>query len=234
MKKQNPSRIDFSQLTVAEIKSAALFSHAEKLELFCLLKKSYPRITFNQLFSSYPCIKNLYVYRLRLNQTLVASRQFLIINDLSKSPSWTSEMNAVLQYQRFAIGSRAIVHPTLQGYGLGTSLVKNINKELYDNYGIEVIYGSSTNINAISLYLRHGATLWSDDVTGLPAETFYRPGRDSFDATNTMNHTSQNRLSSPIRYYYKNHAFASNPDWNTPHIPGNVNPPATQVNHNGF
>jgi hypothetical protein len=234
MKITNQSSIDFSQLTIPDIKCAVSLSDEEKMELLALLKTSYPHFSLDQVFNHYPCKENLYVYRMRLNNTLVASRQFLIIDESSESPSWVRNMNEVFQYQRFAIGSRAIVHPILRGFGLGSKLVKNVNKEIFDNHNIEIIYGSSTNLSAITLYLRLGAKLWKGDTISLFPETVSPASRTALYNQQTRKTITHKRLASPVRYYYQNNSIKSDTSWNRHHVSGNKNRPVALIAQSRF
>jgi len=214
MNTRSKLRIDISRLTIPDFKLAESLSAGEKSELLTLLNTSYPHFGYNHIFDNYPCYKHLYVFRLRLNNTLVASRQLLIVDELYKSPAWAIEMNDVLQTQRFAIGSRAIVHPFLRGQGLGSKLVQMVNQEAYSNHGVEAIFGSSTNMGAISLYLQRGAKLWKDDIQKLNPDQTSLANNIHLEILFKKINNPQARMSSPLRYVYRNETANYNEKWN--------------------
>ncbi len=203
MKANQKSNIELSQLTIYDIKAAALFTDNEKTELLALLNKSYPHFTIENIFNNYSCFDQLYVYRMYLNKTLVASRQFLLLDEFSDAPAWALEMNNLLQAKNYAIGSRAIVHPSLRGQGLGKFLVKKINKELFSSYKANIILGQSTNLTAISLYLQHGANLWKGDISDLSTYQKSIINNKMLSLFHKQSNLSQTRLKNPIRYYYQ-------------------------------
>lgn len=213
MNRQSKSRIDISKLTIPDFKRAEYLSAVEKAELLTLLNTSYPHFGYNHIFDNYPCYKQLYVFRLRLNNTLVASRQLLIVDELYKSPAWAIEMNDLLQAQRFAIGSRAIVHPFLRRQGLGAKLVQTVNQEAYSNHGVEAIFGSSTNMGAIALYLQRGAKLWKDDINKLRADDITLVNNGNLEILFNKRKKSQEKMSSPLRYVYRNETVNNNEKW---------------------
>jgi GNAT superfamily N-acetyltransferase len=225
-------RIDISLLTTSDFKRAESLSSSEKSELLGLLKYSYPHFESVDIFDHYPCYKQLYVFRLRLNNTLVASRQFLIVDDLSKAPGWAIEINDILQNQSFAIGSRAIIHPHLHGQGLGSKLVSKVNTELYTGYDAEAIYGASSNMGAIALYLQHGAKLWKDDIKKLNREEAYRVNNTSLEELFDKSHSCHSRMLTKLRYVYRKNVLNNDRNEKLNHLIHFVTPPQSQSSFN--
>lgn len=211
------SRIAVPQLATTDISKVGSLTKSEKQELLNLQKMSHPYFTKEHIFKHTPYIENLYIYRMKVNETLVASRQFLVVNDTNSSPSWAKELNSSLNHQRFAVGSRAIVHPSLQGYGFGSALVKNVNESIFKNFNVDAIFGSSTNLRAIALYLKHNAEIWLPDLHGqFPGLTSLQ--MSAYDFIQDMKDELASRLHSPIRYYYASKYCSNNMKELSPNI----------------
>lgn len=211
------SRIDVPQLATTDISKVISLTKSEKQELLNLQKMSYPCFTKGHIFSHASHIDNLYIYRMMINETLVASRQFLVMSDADSSPAWAKELNSSLNHQRFAVGSRAIVHPSLQGYGFGSALVKNVNELIFKNFNTDAIFGSSTNLRAIALYLKHNAQIWLPDLhSQFPGLTSLQ--MSAYDFIQDMKDELASRLHSPIRYYYTSKYCGNNMKKLSPNI----------------
>lgn len=184
---------------------------SERRELHALLTSSYPDMRIDEIFEDYPCTKQLYVFRLWIDDVLVASRQILIVDSIDNAPAWSVKMADILSIKRFAIGSRAIVHADFRNQGLGSELIQRVNNETYKRHKLDTILGSSTSLTAISLYLRLGARLWRHannrphlHDTVMHYEMTY--GKN-------FNHRSKHyaRMQYPLHYLY--HRPAMNGDW---------------------
>lgn len=173
----------------------------ERRELINLLNTSYGNWGINKVFEQYPCTQQLYVFRLWTNNTLIASRQIMIVDYHESAPEWSLEMARALAIQRFAIGSRAIVHPNFRNQGLGRTLVHKVNQEAFSTHKVDTILGSSTSIGALSLYLRQGIRLWNDDVDDSLLYNLYTYSGTNTSDTNKKNRDTK-RLSQPVRYVY--------------------------------
>gem|GEM_PF-5738020 len=182
----------------------------EKRELLSLLNSSYPDLRMNRIFEAYPCTKQLYVFRLWIDDVLIASRQMLVTNSFGNAPMWAEEMAYALSIKRFAIGSRAIVHADFRNRGLGRELVRWVNHQTYTRHGLDTIFGSSTSIAAIALYLRLGARLWNHDINKLhlrDAITLHEAVRGKLPSNN---HRERHlRMRYPLHYVYHRHAVNS-------------------------
>ena len=178
-------------------------SLSERQELLSLLNTSYPDWGVDKVFEDYPCHKDLRVFRLRVNDMLIASRQVLIVENPANAPLWALEIADALSTDHFAIGSRAIVHPAFRGQGLGTKLVHQVNHEAYTRHGVEMIFGSSTSIAAIKLYLRLGAKLWKNDTYKLYTDNS-AANITALKNLFTQNNKSLARMQTPVRYVYQN------------------------------
>jgi GNAT superfamily N-acetyltransferase len=184
----------------------------ERREIAVLLNSSYNEWGIEDVFEKYPTPHQLYVYRLFSDNTLVASRQILLVAQPNMAPFWAQELAASLNLHKFAISSRAIVHPDFQNKGLGTALIKHINRDIYQSHNITTILGSSTRLGAIALYQRLGVKIWREDIEALP---FKNPTPEKYPLFCQMlsNHSLRRiRFHNPIRYVYHQHVFPAH--WN--------------------
>ncbi|MCW9032471.1 MAG: GNAT family N-acetyltransferase [Gammaproteobacteria bacterium] len=193
---------NYSHKITREFVKAQSLSIVEKEELLSLLNTSYPHWNIENIFDRYPDYEQLYIYRMRFNETLIASRQLLLVNNLITSPIWAKEMAHSLSINNFAIGSRVIVHPDFRKNGLGTHLVEHVNHEAYSRFEVEGILGSSTSLAAISLYLRLGAKLWKDDIQNISSDHTMNINNASLYNILNKNNLSRTRMSFPLRYIY--------------------------------
>ena len=193
---------DYIEYTI-QYDAAESLTLPERYELLSLLNTSYPDWGIDEIFENYPCYQQLYILRLYARDILVASRQVLIVESLSQAPNWAQEIAGAMKIQRFAIGSRAIVHPDFRGQGLGTRLVQQLNKEVYLNNSIETVFGSSTSPRAIELYLRLGAKLWNKDLSKPDSEKTTAFESITLSKQFAQNKTSTVRMQKPLRYVYQ-------------------------------
>ena len=149
-----------------------------------------------------------YVYRIHLSTACITTtdlsvRDRYIIEDISTAPSWITEIMDADFRGYIAVGSRAMVHPDYRNAGIGTFLINKINHDVFTQQKSDIILGSSTSIGAISLYLRLGAEIWTQDVNRLPFRN------NAQQKTQILEHLLSNkllrdlRLQQPIRYIYQ-------------------------------
>lgn len=207
MNSDKQSRVDLSLLTTCDVKRSEQFNIDERTELLSLLKSSYNNYALADIFDIYPSYQHHYVLRMRINNTLIASRQFVIVNDPDNAPGWTWDICHALKINHFAIGSRAIVHPYLRSKGLGTNLVKKGNHEIFSQHGVSTILGSSTNFSAVALYIQQGAELWADDINKLYQELPPSWQHQPVESMLANRHIFTNRLTKPVRYFYRQHTM---------------------------
>ena len=157
----------------------------------------------NRVFEDYPYYKNLYIFRLWIDTVLVASRQILIVDSVDRAPIWSKEMVCALSIKRFAIGSRAIVHPDFRNQGLGSYLVRQVNYDTYTKHDLETVFGSSTSIAAIFLYLRLGARLWEGDINSQCLHDTDTQDAETRSRSFFNNRERYSRMGHPMRYVYQ-------------------------------
>jgi GNAT superfamily N-acetyltransferase len=175
----------------------------ERYELLSLLNTSYPDMVINNIFEEYISYQQLYILRFYNKHKLVASRQVLIVDDISRAPHWAQEMAEVMKIKRFAIGSRAIVHPGYRGRGVGTELVRQLNHEVYSNNNIQTVFGSSTSPSAIRLYIRLGAKLWNKEHRRLNSEETAHAELATINRLSLESNTANFRMELPLYYVYQ-------------------------------
>ena len=195
-----------------EFNLASSLCLGEKQELLSLLNTSYPHWEIDNVFEDYPSYKQLYVFSIRCNDKLIASRQFLILDTNTGMPSWVMEMRNILSIRNIAIGSRAIVHPDFRKQGLGSKMVQLVNNEIFSKHSVDTIFGSSTSIAAIALYLRLGAKLFKHDANKLNIDKVPEMNHITYDKMFTQNKLPRLRLQKPIRYVYNKNTATNT--WN--------------------
>jgi len=164
----------------------------ERIELLTLLQTSYPHYSIDTIVESSSDLDNLTILRVFDQGKLIASRQAKRFETIKcYYPTWAFEMIDDMNVEHFAIGTRAIVHPSYRGYGLGTLLVEKLNSYLF-NQSVQIILGSSTSPFAIRLYNRLGAKLYRNHKA-LKLE-YFKILRN--------NYSKNVRLPKPMTYYY--------------------------------
>lgn len=180
-------------MSCENISLASALTQDEYKDLLSLYNTSYPNWTLDDVFESDTSLYKRYIFRIFIDNFLVASRQVIVTSMSEKVPGWVRNIGIEQSVNSLAIGSRAIVHPLFRGNKLGTRLVRKLNQEVFSHFKVEMILGSSTSLAAIKLYQRLGAEIWSKNKIYLEDQKRYFSG-----------HERSRRLLLPVHYYYLN------------------------------
>lgn len=177
------------------------------LAIHSLFRTTYPDWQPEDIFEKYTVPRNQYVYRLFSDKKLIATRQIFIVDNKNSGPAWASDIAGAMTTGRFAIGSRALVHPDFRSSGIGTLLFNMSNHDIFSNRKLTMILGSSTSIGAISLHLRLGAKIWANDIDNLPCRNNSRQKAEILDQLLKSHGLRKMCLQHPLRYIYCRHVL---------------------------
>lgn len=196
----NLQAIDFTITRAKEI------TIKQKQDLLTLLNSHYKTMTLNDVFGDQEYLENLFVLQFTHNNKVIASRQIYFVPFIKMAPLWAQNIARQANIKHFAIGSRAIVDPNYQNLQLGRRLIEKGNQYAFDTLKVEHVFGSSTSIGAMSLYLRLGAYMWKPSLSASLSKS-KNQAVSFFKYLTTTKEYRLLRLDKPISYIYFNKVF---------------------------
>lgn len=201
---QNIIQIDaHSNALSFDIINAKAISLKHKSSLLNLLNRHYKTLTLNDLFEHNEHLENLYILEFKYNNQIIAARQIYFVPFIKMAPQWAQDIAKHFNIKRFAIGSRAIVHPDFQNLQLGRRLIRKGNQYAFNHFKVNCILGSSTSIGAMALYMKLGAYMYKPSLSSLPLKPKKRV-LPLFKRLTSSREFKLLRLDVPLKYIYFN------------------------------